>query len=135
MVVILSFFFNDTATTEIYTDGHTLSLHDALPSCGGSVSSEPQDGDPLGTVRKAHSDPDARRAPSVQGLRDPAVPRRDVPRAQLRQAASRDRGWQSEPGVGSPPRPADLRRRRSLRERRVARSEEHTSELPSLMRT
>src|SRR3546814_19806531 len=25
------FFFNDTATTEIYTDGHTLSLHDALP--------------------------------------------------------------------------------------------------------
>src|SRR3546814_10674935 len=27
----LSFFFNDTATTEIYTYGHTLSLHDALP--------------------------------------------------------------------------------------------------------
>src|SRR3546814_20187396 len=27
----LVFFFNDTATTEIYTDGHTLSLHDALP--------------------------------------------------------------------------------------------------------
>src|SRR3546814_4117540 len=25
------FFFNDTATTEIYTDCHTLSLHDALP--------------------------------------------------------------------------------------------------------
>src|SRR3546814_425035 len=25
------FFCNDTATTEIYTDGHTLSLHDALP--------------------------------------------------------------------------------------------------------
>src|SRR3546814_7241134 len=23
--------FNDTATTDIYTDGHTLSLHDALP--------------------------------------------------------------------------------------------------------
>src|SRR2546430_12514503 len=28
---ILIFFFNDTATTEIYT----LSLHDALPICGG----------------------------------------------------------------------------------------------------
>src|SRR3546814_8948925 len=28
---ILVFFFNDTATTEIYTYGHTLSLHDALP--------------------------------------------------------------------------------------------------------
>src|SRR3546814_12309994 len=26
------FFFNDTATTEIYTYCHTLSLHDALPS-------------------------------------------------------------------------------------------------------
>src|SRR3546814_2647872 len=27
------FFFNDTATTEIYTYLHTLSLHDALPFC------------------------------------------------------------------------------------------------------
>src|SRR3546814_11439100 len=26
-------FFNDTATTEIYTYCHTLSLHDALPIC------------------------------------------------------------------------------------------------------
>src|SRR3546814_12815543 len=26
-------FFNDTATTEIYTYVHTLSLHDALPIC------------------------------------------------------------------------------------------------------
>src|SRR3546814_12227273 len=26
-------FFKDTATTEIYTYGHTLSLHDALPIC------------------------------------------------------------------------------------------------------
>src|SRR5260370_28626 len=31
------FFFNDTATTEIYT----LSLHDALPICGPSRSSAP----------------------------------------------------------------------------------------------
>src|SRR3546814_14686470 len=37
MVSVLSllplhvFFFNDTATTEIYTYWHTLSLHDALP--------------------------------------------------------------------------------------------------------
>src|SRR3546814_13337854 len=28
------FFFNVTASTEIYTDGHTLSLHDALPIWG-----------------------------------------------------------------------------------------------------
>src|SRR3546814_17301475 len=32
--VRLFFFFNDTATTEIYTYGHTLSLHDALPIFG-----------------------------------------------------------------------------------------------------
>src|SRR6059058_6602347 len=29
------FFFNDTATTEIYTSLHTLSLHDALPISPG----------------------------------------------------------------------------------------------------
>src|SRR6266700_6934039 len=31
------FFFNDTATTEIYT----LSLHDALPICAGTSASNP----------------------------------------------------------------------------------------------
>src|SRR3546814_14875887 len=31
---LLFFFFNDPATTEIYTYCHTLSLHDALPICG-----------------------------------------------------------------------------------------------------
>src|SRR3546814_1705260 len=31
MVCVFFFFFNDTATTEIYTYGHTRSLHDALP--------------------------------------------------------------------------------------------------------
>src|SRR3546814_13750085 len=29
--MFLLFFFNETATTEIYTYGHPLSLHDALP--------------------------------------------------------------------------------------------------------
>src|SRR3546814_10843630 len=29
--LVIFCFFNDTATTEIYTYGHTLSLHDALP--------------------------------------------------------------------------------------------------------
>src|SRR3712207_7055269 len=38
MIVVLFFFFNDTATTEIYT----LSLHDALPICSGtSTTSSP----------------------------------------------------------------------------------------------
>src|SRR3546814_17487604 len=31
------FFFNDTATTEISTYGHTLSLHDALPISQGKT--------------------------------------------------------------------------------------------------
>src|SRR5213075_3339614 len=31
LLFILIFFFTDTATTEIYTTRHTLSLHDALP--------------------------------------------------------------------------------------------------------
>src|SRR6187431_3607737 len=31
MNFFLFFFFNDTATTEIYTTVHTLSLHNALP--------------------------------------------------------------------------------------------------------
>src|SRR5216110_3975336 len=32
--LFLFFFFNDPATTEIYTSSHTLSLHDALPIFG-----------------------------------------------------------------------------------------------------
>ena len=36
MVVVGSFFFNDTATTGIYT----LSLHDALPICMPSILTE-----------------------------------------------------------------------------------------------
>src|SRR5213594_4946922 len=31
------FFVNDTATTEIYTSVHTLSLHDALPIFGDAI--------------------------------------------------------------------------------------------------
>src|SRR3546814_10627396 len=31
--MLFFFLFNDTATTEIYTYLHTLSLHDALPTC------------------------------------------------------------------------------------------------------
>src|SRR6187549_1057216 len=36
----VSFFFNDTATTEIYTGWYTLSLHDALPISMSSTRSE-----------------------------------------------------------------------------------------------
>src|SRR3546814_7637038 len=37
-------FFNDTATTEIYTYGHTLSLHDALPICRIPIDARQQAG-------------------------------------------------------------------------------------------
>src|SRR3546814_17410703 len=38
------FFFNDTATPEIYTYLHTLSLHDALPICAFGLRGETQRG-------------------------------------------------------------------------------------------
>src|SRR5213083_2364558 len=37
------FFFNDTATTEIYTTANTLSLHDALPISGRIADDGPYD--------------------------------------------------------------------------------------------
>src|SRR5213083_3721051 len=38
LLYCLFFFFNDTATTEIYTTANTLSLHDALPIPGTHTS-------------------------------------------------------------------------------------------------
>src|SRR3546814_12572593 len=60
------FFFNDTATTEIYTYGHTLSLHDALPICRAPVDLRVNrlKGDP---DRVAQHYPDAAR---IAGLPD-----------------------------------------------------------------
>src|SRR3546814_15419287 len=37
----MTLFFNETATTEIYTYGHTLSLRDALPICRVSPDFRP----------------------------------------------------------------------------------------------
>src|SRR3546814_16370696 len=39
--IFICFFCNDTATTETYTYGHTLSLHDALPILQRSAREEP----------------------------------------------------------------------------------------------
>src|SRR3546814_20531317 len=83
------FFFNDTATTEIYTCLHTLSLHDALPISGDAAAPRERPAPP-GASREA----DAR---GQQGARDPDHHGRPAP-------AGADR------------------------------SEEHTSELQSLMR-
>src|SRR5881396_4444115 len=51
------FFFNDTATTEIYTVRNTLSLHDALPICdrGDPLRLEPLRHDPPGHRSEEHT--------------------------------------------------------------------------------
>src|SRR3546814_10849693 len=54
-VFLVSFFFNDAATTEIYTYWHTLSLHDARPICISSRISDrgvaiPADCGPLRSI-------------------------------------------------------------------------------------
>src|SRR3546814_12059903 len=51
------FFFNDTATTHIYTSGHTLSLHDALPIYERALDRGDRVLDPGGT--EGHRDQEA----------------------------------------------------------------------------
>src|SRR5215469_13978772 len=75
----LFFFFNDTATTEIYT----LSLHDALPIRRGSALL------PAGQLRLA-AEPGLRRAEPVRRCAGLAVPH-------LRQPGHRH-SWCPEPG-------------------------------------
>src|SRR3546814_19424945 len=93
---MLFLFFNDTATTEIYTYIHTLSLHDALPL-------------------------------SPWGL---------APRLTGRFAAGASREWWRVGSVTFVSLWLDLcaSAARSTLRARGARSEEHTSELQSLMR-
>src|SRR3546814_19005855 len=84
--VVIVFVFNDTATTEIYTDGHTLARHDALPISGGTRRG-----------RRPRPGPEGRSAPWCTTTASVPCPT-----------------WRGD---------------------RAPRSEEHTSELPSLMRT
>src|SRR3712207_8194488 len=74
MHVCRTFFFNDTATTEIYT----LSLHDALPICvGDDLAARPRDG---GVRRRAlgrHAAVDLRPRVRVVVEADPGLVRRD----------------------------------------------------------
>src|SRR3546814_2673163 len=93
--VLLMVFFNDTATTEIYTYGHTLSLHSALPIAELCMST---------TAAAASS--------------TPAIPREA--RSKNAEPASVRRTVRAE--------------RLSNRTPSSCRSEEHTSELQSLMR-
>src|SRR3546814_4080898 len=99
MTVLFCFFFNDTATTEIYTYGHTLSLHDALP------------------ILRARS---ARR-------RDRQIRHHRSRCARRRAGGGEGAGREAEAGQ----RPIEHHDPRPLH---PPRSEEHTSELQSLMR-
>src|SRR3546814_8429243 len=87
LFVFCFFFFNATATTEIYTYCHTLSLHDALPICCTRNCGWPT---------------------SSTGRWTPRCCRRPAPPGAARSTAAT---WPS-----------------------TRRSEEHTSELQSLMR-
>src|SRR3546814_410102 len=49
------FFFNDTATTETYTYGHTLSRHDALPICWRRIRARRQTRWRSGTISSCHA--------------------------------------------------------------------------------
>src|SRR3546814_12431502 len=108
--VFIFFFFKDTATTEIYTYCHTLSLHDALPICLAF------------TARKACASchwPRPSATPSMPAISPP--PRRAAPR--------RSRQPRSRRGLRSHPRPHHPRRWKAFANDRQVRSEEHTSEL------
>src|SRR3546814_19971440 len=69
------FFFNDTATTEIYTYLHTLSLHDALPISGPGA----------GAAARAGRAGDRFRQPDPQPVRIPPA----HPRPRVRAAVDR----------------------------------------------
>src|SRR3712207_7088513 len=79
---MIFFFFNDTATTEIYT----LSLHDALPICGKAARGVSEQTPPLapwpfGPCPGGHTgwaSPPAPHSPALQlGLRRAAAPEGD----------------------------------------------------------
>src|SRR3546814_1157645 len=100
------FFFKDTATTEIYTYLHTHPLHDALPISARMADRQKRAGAALFRIAAAIG----RRG----GIHDRFCPRirtHSVKRLQITLI---------EPG--------------QFRWRRFGRSEEHTSELQSLMR-
>src|SRR3546814_12285629 len=98
---MLYFFFKDTATTEIYTYGHTLSRHDALPISLRGVARR------FALSRRGVS---AASGLLAWGVADDLLGRRHA--------------WPEQRSQG-------FEQRRRLH---LARSEEHTSELQSLMR-
>src|SRR5437773_3825168 len=72
LMIFLLFFFNDTATTEIYT----LSLHDALPICGRAPR-QPSPPAPVASVRNV-GPPGNRRAHDRRRARGHAADRKST---------------------------------------------------------
>src|SRR3989475_7625250 len=105
--VVMFFFFNDTATTEIYT----LSLHDALPICYGSGMTcwrRLRDWNAAGVWEQLHQ-------------------------AMLTRLREHDQiDWSRASIDGSSvPSPRGARKRAQTPRTEASRSEEHTSELQS----
>src|SRR2546422_11663351 len=90
---VLFFFFNDTATTEIYT----LSLHDALPISGRRPAHLPLPRFALDCDKAAEADATARRKRRAAYLRRRTA--REIPAAAAR-AGMRDAALQARWPIG-----------------------------------
>src|SRR3546814_2202697 len=112
------FFFNDTATTEIYTYLHTLSLHDALPISNCCLRA---------TGLRA-----SRRRAAVSGSSRVVIRNR---MARISSAAAQTCTTVCQP-IAAMTRGASraVTAAPTLLVPKIPRSEEHTSELQSLMR-
>src|SRR3546814_3730371 len=116
IVLVCCFFFNDPATTEIYTSSHTLSLHDALP-----ISRQTRQVTPRPALQRGFAGASSPRRRGSRNINEPrfsaALPGR-------------------HPRVGGDPETSMNRASARLCRGVIPakRSEEHTSELQSLMR-
>src|SRR3546814_3158521 len=129
LLILCYFFFNYTASTEIYTYCHTLSLHDALP-----ISERIWPGkDALQSLeaveRQRHLHPHDGRPGHTSGSRT----QDDHDRRDLSQSAPH--GVEPAGKKGGPGRLIGRTKGgMNTKLHAVTRSEEHTSELQSLMR-
>src|SRR3546814_12921150 len=117
------FFFNDPATPEIYTYGHPLSLHDALPISDITRRRADQAGNAVFLLELGHVEHGEEALAAVQ----------QVGQGQgsfgLADAAGADQQEDAHRSVGFV-QPGRCRAHGTIQRR----SEEHTSELPSLKR-
>src|SRR3546814_1855819 len=123
----LFFFLHDTPTTEIYTYGHTLSLHDALPiyciACAVSLENHGRPGDALPArlrasvagIRAAFA---GRPRQGLRQCRYPGVRKRSRRARCAGDAARRARGRAWQEGAARRDFAGDVRTRASARTRR-----------------